>query len=212
MTQLITRRGMTQGLLAGGLAAPPILGPTSALGDYHDDGNLDNGEALPGLPALGPVQVKTLLGTTVILTFFMIVLASGRVWGYDLRGQQRQKRENQGDVGGRLGRLFTQSIGTRISGAQMIGALVLSGSVLFMLPFLQRQRWNLPLLITNQFISWQMGPASLIRATNIPGRPNLAALQVIGAVYLVSGLIMAILPPPLWGVDLDEAERRLRQS
>ncbi|NNK77095.1 MAG: hypothetical protein HKP40_00140 [Litoreibacter sp.] len=186
------RRQVTTGLLASGLAAPPIVGPTSALASQEQD-NKDND---PRFAQFAPIKLR--VATGLVLVSWFLIFASGNWWGIKLSGEHPQFNENRVGLGGLLGGLTRPTIDERLKNAQLMGALFLMGNSLLMFPTTRRARWNMEIILAHRALSWDPKlAASLVSLGTLTPQAARARSTQIGLVYLVAATTLLLLANPV---------------
>ncbi|MFY0691993.1 MAG: hypothetical protein JXR14_08765 [Paracoccaceae bacterium] len=186
------RRQFTTGLIASGLAAPPIVGPTSSLASQEQDYK-DND---PRLAQFGPIKLRVATGL-ITLSWFLI-FASGNWWGIKLSGEHPQFNENRVGLGGLLGGLTRPTIDERIKTAQVMGALFLMGNSLLMFPTTRRARWNMEIILAHRALSWDPKlAASIVSLGTLTPQAARAKASQVGVVYLIAATTLLLLVNPV---------------
>lgn len=123
------RRNFIQTSIAGGLMAPPILGPTSALANNYRTEN--GGEGSEQTDARVRLKLVTSL---VVLTWFLIVHQQ-KVFGIDLRQSVPTSPLSRADLSGAgaLSGLFALTIPQQFAGANLFGSLYVESAILILL-------------------------------------------------------------------------------
>ncbi len=181
------RRRFTKGGLLTALAAPPILGPTSALGS-----NLDESDAR--IAEFAPITLR-LAARAVVLQWFVIGLGNSFV-AMNVAGEQRQHNERRSRLGGLLGGLARASVEDRLKGATVLGGLYLFQNSLILLPDSKINHTKLEYTLYHRYFSYDLDAAFRVAKLG-----NMSADQIrqqstsVGAAMIVGALVSLLISP-----------------
>jgi hypothetical protein len=157
------RREFSKGILATGLAAPALLGSTSAFANRDGEEKLSR---------LGRVQLQ--LAATVVVMTYLVVLNQRGLLGISLLNPMPQFNENRAK--GVLGLLGRPTLDTLMLTATLAGLVYQLNKVLYVVP----QGPDIPaskVLLTHRELSWEpSGKLAPVETTTIPAFKNLPVL------------------------------------
>ena len=185
------RRHFTNGLLTTALAAPPILGPTSALGNP-----LREEEENARIAEWAPVTVRVAAQHVIVK---WIVLYSSLCWfGMNIAKHQRQFNERRASIGGMFGRFTRPTVSQRLKAAHFVGQLFFLQNSLILLPNRKIDYRRLEYTLFHEYLSWDLEAA--IRIVNLGNRTPeqiRAKARLMGVAYLSGALMMLMVNPVL---------------
>jgi hypothetical protein len=182
------RRDFSTGLLAAGLAAPPVLGPTSALATIKNDEKRE-------LERFVRMQLL-LTSQTILITWVLFMFPT--ILGLNFQRNIPRYFLQRAALGGLLLGLQRQPFGKRFESSVLLGNIVLWSSMLLILPLMAKPRRLGQVAVANgEFEFAHPGRPRPVSISGVPSAEQLNRQPVIGTARLNEKGEIGLVVPPL---------------
>lgn len=182
------RREFSSGLLAAGLAAPPVLGPTSALANVKEEDGTE-------LERFARMQL-TLATQTVAITWLLFMFPV--ILGLNYQRTIPRYLLQRAAAGGILFGLQHTPFSRRFKGSILLGNVVLLSSMLLILPLLRRPPEPGKVYVANSGFEYaHPGTPDPVKINGLPNRSRLDRLPVIATARVNDKGEVGVVVPPL---------------